>query len=104
MRQSLFSKGQLVEIVREADHDPVAPVAKRHGVSEQTLYAWRRRSGVLHAREFGRLRLLEAENIRLIPTRLKTDTRPLAMSDRSDPFGILDQKIPCLAQARWMSS
>ena len=32
------SEEQMVGILREADKDPVAQVAKRHGVSEQTIY------------------------------------------------------------------
>jgi len=32
-----------VAIIREADRDPVAAVAKRHGISEQTIYTWRKR-------------------------------------------------------------
>lgn len=42
MRQSRFKDEQIVGIVREADREPVATVAKRHGISEQTIYTWRR--------------------------------------------------------------
>ncbi|GAB7080895.1 transposase [Megalodesulfovibrio paquesii] len=38
MRNSRFTDEQRVGILREADREPVAQVAKRHGVSEQTLY------------------------------------------------------------------
>jgi len=65
MRQSRFTNEQMVGIVREADRDPVAVVAKRHGVSEPTIYGWRKRFGVLGADEVKRLRQLEAENTRL---------------------------------------
>ena len=34
-------------VLREADKEPVAKVAKRHGVSEQTIYGWRKRYGQL---------------------------------------------------------
>ena len=40
-------------------------VAKRHGVSEQTIYTWRKRFGALQSDDVRRLRSLEAENARL---------------------------------------
>lgn len=65
MRQSRFKDEQIVGIVREADKEPVAVVAKRHGVSEQTIYTWRRRFGMLQTDDIRRLKQLEQENGRL---------------------------------------
>jgi putative transposase len=65
MRQSRFADEQMVAIVREADREPVADVAKRHGVSEQTIYVRRKRFGTLAAGDVRRLKALEAENVRL---------------------------------------
>ena len=65
MRKSKFSDEQIVMILREADRDPMPIVAKRHGISEQTIYTWRKRFGAMQANDVKRLRQLEAENARL---------------------------------------
>ena len=65
MKKSRFSEEQMVKILRETDKSPVAPVAKKHGVSEQTIYAWRKRFGKLDSVDVKRLRQLEAENAKL---------------------------------------
>ena len=51
----------MVAIIREADRDPVSAVAKRHVISEQTIYTWRKHFGALQANDVRRLRQLEAE-------------------------------------------
>ena len=65
MRKSRFTEGQIVSILRETDRDAVPAVAKRHGVSEQTLYTWRKRFGQLEPVDVRRLRQLEHENLKL---------------------------------------
>ena len=65
MKKSRYSDEQIVRTLREADRDTVPEVAKRHGVSEASIYAWRKRFGEMVSDDVKRLKALEAENARL---------------------------------------
>jgi putative transposase len=65
MRKSRFSEDEMVKILREADKVPVVDVAKKHGMSTETIYSWRRRFGGMSVDDTKRLRALEAENGKL---------------------------------------
>lgn len=45
MKKSGFTDEQMVAIVQESEGATVAEVARKHGITDQTLYLWRRRFG-----------------------------------------------------------
>ncbi len=65
MRKGRFSEETMVKILREADRENVPAVAKRYGISDQSIYNWRKHYGGLAPADVRRLRQLEQENGRL---------------------------------------
>ena len=81
MKKTRFSEEQMVTILREADTKPVPDVAKKHGVSAQTIYSWRKHFGSLEPADVKRLRQLEQENGRLKKMVADRDGRRLRNGD-----------------------
>ena len=66
MRKSRFSEEKIIALLKEVESgSKVADVCRRHGVSEQTYFRWKRKYGGLDVNEARRLKSLEEENRRL---------------------------------------
>lgn len=66
MRKSRFSERQIVVILKQAEAGvPIQDLVRKHGISEQTFYRWRKKYGGLGASELQQLKQLKEENQRL---------------------------------------
>jgi len=66
MKRKRFSEEQIIGVLKEAEAGmKTADLARRHGVSEATIYNWKAKYGGLEVSEAKRLRELEDENARL---------------------------------------
>lgn len=66
MRASKFSEQQIAVILKQVDDGiAIEEVCRKAGISQQTVYRWRRKYGGLMPSEVRRLKQLEDENARL---------------------------------------
>ena len=66
MKRQRFTEEQIIGILREQDAGAkLADLARKHGVSEATLYNWKAKYGGLDVSEAKRLKSLEDENVKL---------------------------------------
>jgi putative transposase len=87
MKRSRFSEEQIIGILKESEAGAkTADLARKHGVSQATLYNWKTKYGGLEVSEAKRLRALEDENGRL--KRLLAD----AMLDNAGLKDLLSKK------------
>lgn len=66
MAKKRFTAEQIVAILREAEKAPTnEEVLRKHGISEQTFYRWKKMYGNLGTAEVQRIKQLEKENRQL---------------------------------------
>ena len=66
MKKSRFTPTQIVKILTEYEHGKsVSELSRAHGISQGTLYNWKKKYGGMEASDLKRLKELEEENHRL---------------------------------------
>ena len=66
MRKSRYSEEQIVGILKESEAGvPTAELCRKHGISEQTFYRWKKQFAGLGLSELRELRSLRHENSKL---------------------------------------
>ena len=67
MKGRRFSQEKMIGILKEAEckTNSIGELCRKHGISEQSFYRWRRKYGGLSVSEARRLKDLEKENTRL---------------------------------------
>jgi len=88
MKRKRFTEEQIISVLREHEAGvKTGDLARKHGISEATLYNWKAKFGGMDVSDAKRLRVLEDENSKL--KRLLAD----AMLDNSALKALLAKNV-----------
>jgi putative transposase len=65
MKKNRFTEEQIVRILRDPETKTIEAAARQHGVSEQSIYRWKRQFEQMDVDDVRELRQLRQENARL---------------------------------------
>ena len=66
MKRTRFTEEQIIGVLKEHEAGAkTADLARKHGISEATLYNWKAKFGGMEVSEAKRLKVLEDENAKL---------------------------------------
>src|SRR3954467_10260755 len=66
MKRARFTEEQIIAVLKEHEAGAkAADLARKHGISEATLYNWKARYGGMDVSDAKRLKVLEDENAKL---------------------------------------
>jgi len=65
MKGKRYSEEQIIRMLKEAESTSIGDASRKYGVSEWSLYRWRKKFGDMDISDAKRLRALEKENARL---------------------------------------
>ena len=65
MKGKRYSEEQIIRMLKEAESMSIGDASRKYGVSEWSLYRWRKKFGDMDISDAKRLRALEKENARL---------------------------------------